>query len=77
MELRQLRYFVKIVELGSMSRAASVLYIAQPALSQQVTGLERDLGQLLIRNARGVAPTAAGRTLYQRAVRILRDVQTA
>jgi LysR family transcriptional regulator, nitrogen assimilation regulatory protein len=44
MNLRQLRYFVKIVELGNMTRAAESLYVAQPALGMQVRQLEEDLG---------------------------------
>ena len=40
MELRQLRYFIRIVDLGSLSRASADLYIAQPALSQQLASLE-------------------------------------
>ncbi len=53
MELRQLRYFVRIVELGSVSRAAKDLYVAQPALSAQMANLESELGvRLLARSVR-------------------------
>lgn len=73
MEIRQLRYFVKIVDIGSMSRASGALFIAQPALSQQITALEEELGcKLLSRNARGVTVTASGSVLYRHAMRILR-----
>lgn len=73
MQFRQLRYFVKIVEAGSLSRAASVVHVAQPALSQQVAELEERFGvELLQRSARGVRPTAAGTVLYKEAVILLR-----
>src|ERR1700730_12833195 len=75
MQFRQLRYFVKIVEAGSFSRAASVVHIAQPALSQQVAELEERLGvALLQRSARGVRPTAAGDILYKEAAAILHQL---
>src|SRR5690606_5758821 len=65
MELRQLRYFVRIVELGSLTRAAKDLYIAQPALSAQISKLENELDiKLLTRSVRGVMPTEAGESLY-------------
>jgi LysR family transcriptional regulator, nitrogen assimilation regulatory protein len=75
MQFRQLRYFVKIVEAGSFSRAASVVHVAQPALSQQVAELEERLGvTLLQRSARGVLPTAAGEVLYKEASAILHQL---
>src|SRR5262249_42780904 len=75
MQFRQLRYFVKIVEAGSFSKAASIVHIAQPALSQQVAELEERLGvTLLQRSARGVRPTAAGEIFYKEASAILRQV---
>jgi LysR family nitrogen assimilation transcriptional regulator len=76
MQLRHLRYFVKIVEAGSFSRAASTIHVAQPALSQQIAELELKLGtSLLQRSARGVRPTAAGEVLYREASTILRLVE--
>jgi LysR family nitrogen assimilation transcriptional regulator len=76
MQLRHLRYFVRIVEAGSFSRAASLVHVAQPALSQQIGELETELGVLLLeRSARGVTPTEAGRILYQHACSILRQVE--
>ena len=61
MDLKQLEYFVRVVELGSFTRAALALDIAQPALSRQVRTLEVELRQnLLVRNGRGVTPTEAG-----------------
>jgi LysR family transcriptional regulator, nitrogen assimilation regulatory protein len=78
MELRQLRYFVAIVDHGSLSRAARVLHIAQPALTQQIQQLEEDLGaQLLHRSAQGVLATDAGKTFYEHAQAILKQVGDA
>lgn len=78
MELRQLRYFLEILEAGSLSRAATSLYIAQPALSQQMQKLEAELGTpLLTRSARGVTPTDAGRRLALHARHILEQVEQA
>jgi LysR family nitrogen assimilation transcriptional regulator len=75
MQLRHLRYFVRIVEAGSFSRAAQLVHVAQPALSQQIGELEVELGVLLLqRSARGVTPTEEGRILYQQACSILRQV---
>jgi LysR family transcriptional regulator, nitrogen assimilation regulatory protein len=75
MQFRQLRYFVKIVDAGSFSRAASVVHVAQPALSQQVAELEERLGVMLLqRSARGVRPTAAGEILYKEASAILHQL---
>lgn len=76
MQFRQLRYFVKIVEAGSFSRAAATIHVAQPALSQQIAELEERLGMLLLhRSARGVRPTPAGETLYREASLILRQLE--
>ncbi|WP_027929130.1 nitrogen assimilation transcriptional regulator NAC [Amycolatopsis thermoflava] len=78
MDTRRLYSFVKIVDAGSITRAADILRIAQPALSQHVSMLERDFKQqLLIRSKRGVAPTEAGRALYRHAQLILRQVEQA
>lgn len=85
MNLRRLQYFVKSIEIGSLTQAAEVLFVAQPALSQQLSVLEHELKQtLLIRNKRGVKPTEAGKVLYRKAQLILRlceqahmEVQTA
>lgn len=76
MQLRHLRYFVKIVEAGSFSRAATTIHVAQPALSQQIAELEEQLGlSLLQRSARGVRPTAAGEVLYREASAILQQME--
>jgi LysR family transcriptional regulator, nitrogen assimilation regulatory protein len=72
MQLRHLHYFVKIVEAGSFSRAATTIHVAQPALSQQIAELEHELNvTLLYRSARGVRPTPAGDILFREAVSIL------
>jgi len=66
MELRHLKYFVKVAELRSVSRAALALNITQPALSRQIKDLERTLGYVLFdRTPRGVALTAAGHGLHR------------
>lgn len=76
MELRQLRYFVRIVDLGSVSKAAADLFIAQPALSRQVAALEAELDSaLLVRSTRGVTPTESGRAFYVQAQAVLRQVE--
>jgi len=78
MELRQLRYFVAIVDHGSLSRAALILHVAQPALTQQLRQLEEELGvQLLHRTAQGVLSTDAGKVFYEHAQAILKQVADA
>ena len=78
MDTRRLFSFVRIVDTGSITRAADVLHIAQPALSQHITALEAQFGQqLLIRSKQGVEPTDAGRALYRHAQIILRQVESA
>lgn len=63
-----------MVEAGSISRAAAALHISQPALSQQIRGLEQSLHtQLLERSSRGARPTGAGRALYRDAFRLVRE----
>ena len=78
MNLRRLKYFVKIVDIGSLTQAADVLHIAQPALSQQIATLEGEFRQqLLVRTKRGVTPTEAGQILYRHAQIILRQIEQA
>lgn len=72
MDIRQLSYFVQVVELGSFSRAAAFLHIAQPALSRQIATLENELKtRLLVRNGRGATPTDSGLRLAEHARLIL------
>jgi LysR family nitrogen assimilation transcriptional regulator len=74
MDLRQLRYFAKVVESGSFSKAANQLRVAQPALSQHVRHMEDELGvTLLYRGAQGVKATEAGDRLLRHATRILAE----
>jgi LysR family tcuABC transcriptional regulator len=78
MELRQLRYFVRVVELGSMGRAASDLGVVTSALSQQISRLEGELAtRLLQRTARGAIPTDAGMAFLQQAQLALRHADDA
>src|SRR6478672_2824877 len=68
MDIRELRSFIHVARAGSFSRAASELYIAQPALSRQIAKLEEEIGvPLLTRYGRGVRLTAAGARLLERA----------
>ncbi|MEQ1955330.1 LysR family transcriptional regulator [Mesorhizobium yinganensis] len=74
MDLRQLRYFVQVVESGSFSKAAAQLHVAQPALSQHVRHMEEELGTTLLhRGTHGVSPTEAGGRLMHHARRILAE----
>src|SRR5438874_11223151 len=76
MELRSLGYFVRIAELGSITRAAAHLRLAQPALTRHVQRLEEELGVALFTRAnRGVRLTEAGQKLLESAARILREVE--
>src|SRR6266700_407899 len=76
MELRSLAYFARIAELGSITRAAAHLRLAQPALTRHVQRLEEELGVALFTRAnRGVRLTEAGQLLLESAIRILRDVE--
>lgn len=78
MDMRQLRYFVQIVESGSLAKASRQLFIAQPALSQNMARLEGEVGKpLLIRSSRGVAPTENGMALYHHAKFMLRQFEQA
>lgn len=68
MELKRLRYFVTVVDEGSITAAAKRLYMSQPPLSTQIKLLEQEVGvPLLIRGTRRVRMTDAGRLLYERA----------
>jgi LysR family transcriptional regulator, nitrogen assimilation regulatory protein len=75
-QFRQLRYFVAVVEAGSISRAAAVVHVAQPALSQQMADLEERIGvKLLHRTPRGIRPTPAGETFFREASSILHRME--
>ncbi|EBY2212609.1 tricarballylate utilization LysR family transcriptional regulator TcuR [Salmonella enterica subsp. enterica serovar Durban] len=78
MELRQLRYFVRIIETGSMGSAAQDLDIGVSALSQQMSRLENELAiRLLQRTSRGVTPTNVGLAFYSQAQLALRHADDA
>lgn len=78
MELRQLRYFVRVVELGSFSQAAADLGLVTSALSQQISRLEGELAvRLLQRGATGVRPTDAGLAFWRQAQLALRHADDA
>lgn len=78
MELRQLRHFVAVADLGHFTRAAESVHLSQSALSASVRALENELGTSLFeRTTRSVLPTAAGRTLYPYAQRLLREAAEA
>lgn len=78
MELRQLRYFVRVVELGSMGRAAQELGVGTSALSQQISRLESELAtRLLQRTSSGVVPTEAGLAFWPQAQLAIRHAQAA
>ncbi|MBU6257086.1 MAG: LysR family transcriptional regulator [Burkholderiales bacterium] len=78
MELRQLRYFVKVVEQGSFSQAAAALGVVTSALSQQISRLEGELcTRLLQRTSKGVLPTEAGLAFWRQAQLALRHADHA
>src|SRR6218665_3573935 len=77
MELCQLRYFVRIVELGSMGRAALDLDMVQSALSQQVSRLEGELSTRLPRRTSRVVATEAGVAFFREAQLTLRHADQA
>ena len=78
MELRQLRYLVRVIELGSISRAALDLELVQSALSQQISRLESELStRLLQRSSKGVTPTEAGLAFFREAQLVLRHAEQA
>jgi DNA-binding transcriptional LysR family regulator len=71
-DLRQLEVFVKVLELGSFSKAGEAVHLAQASVSERIATLENIVGaKLLDRMGRTVAPTKAGELLYQHALRLL------
>ncbi|WP_415646470.1 LysR family transcriptional regulator [Stackebrandtia soli] len=78
MQLHQLRYFTAVADTRHFTKAASVLHIAQPSLSQQIRALEKELGTELFQRARGnITLTDAGEALLPFARRIIADAETA
>ena len=77
-DLRQLEIFCKVVELGSFSKAADAVYLAQASVSERIANLEKMVGvKLLDRLGRQVVPTKAGELLYKHAVLLLDMKRTA
>ena len=77
MNLEQLTGFVEVARLGSFTRAAEELHLAQPSLSRQIASLEQDLGAELLHRARsGSTPTSAGELLLPLARRMLADAES-
>jgi DNA-binding transcriptional LysR family regulator len=77
-DVRQLGYFLAVVEHGGIGRAAEHVHIAQPSLSQAIANLERELGvPLFHRVGRGVVLSEAGRQLIEPARQVLRDLDAA
>lgn len=78
MELRQLKYYCALVEEKNFHKAAEKLFLTQPALSQQISNLEKNLGvQLINRNSRKIIPTEAGLVLYGKAKEIIEMADNA
>ena len=78
MDVRQLRYFLAVAEHGHFTRAAQASAVSQPALSQQIQSLERQLGAPLFdRLSTGAELTTAGRVLREHARRVLREMENA
>ena len=77
-DLRQLEVFVKVLELGSFSKAGEAVHLAQASVSERIATLENMVGaKLLDRMGRTVAPTKAGELLYRHALRLLEMKKTA
>jgi DNA-binding transcriptional LysR family regulator len=78
MDLRQMSYVVAVVDEGGFTRAADVMHVAQPSLSQAVRSLEAELGvELFHRTSRSVRLTSAGEAFLEPARQALRDAATA
>lgn len=78
MNSKQLQYFLVTVEKGSIAAAARELDIAQPAISQQLANLEREMGSSLFeRSFKGVSLTAAGKVFEKHAKKLIEDINTA
>ena len=75
MDIRQLRYFIEVLEAGSLRKAADHLRIAQTALGRQVRLLESEFGKkLILRHSKGISPTPAGQRLQFYAHELLQSV---
>lgn len=78
MDFKQLKAVVTVAEVGSVTRAAELLYLAQPAVTRQIRALERELGVVLFERTReGMRPTDAGTAMVRRARRALHELERA
>src|SRR4051812_15503359 len=78
MDLKQIESFVRVAELGSLTRAGFQLGVTQPSLSRQIRALEQEFGErLLYRNGRGVTLTDVGKSLLPHFHSILAEVRAA
>ena len=76
MLLKQLKYFISIIEKGNFTEAAEENYISQSAISQQIQSLENELGyKLLIREKRTFTLTPAGKYIYNQSKNILENIE--
>lgn len=76
MKKQQLRYFVEVVDSGSINKASEKLYVSQPSLSRSIQSLEEEMGkELIIRSNHGVTLTPTGRLMYYYAQSILSQFQ--
>ncbi len=77
MVIRQLEYFIQICKVGSFTKAAEVLMVSQPTLSQQIRLLEHEFGvSLFDRVGRGIEITEAGKILFQKSIAIMGMIVT-
>ncbi|MFF0696583.1 LysR family transcriptional regulator [Streptomyces sp. NPDC003236] len=78
MDIKQLRALVTVAEVGSVTRAAELLHLVQPAVTRQIRTLEQELGVALFERTRqGMQPTPAGTTMVERARRALNELERA
>ena len=78
MDVRQLRYFLAVVDHGTVHRAAEVLYVAQPSISHSLRRLEEDLGaELFMRRGRGLVLSSAGKALVEPARQVVHSLEVA
>ncbi|MEU1181114.1 LysR family transcriptional regulator [Streptomyces sp. NPDC005820] len=78
MDLKQLKALVTVAEVGSVTRAAELLHLVQPAVTRQIRTLEEELGVALFERTRqGMRPTEAGTVMVERARRALNELERA
>jgi DNA-binding transcriptional LysR family regulator len=78
MDIRQLRYFLAVVDQGTIHRAAGVLYVAQPSISHSLRRLEEELGtELFLRRGRGLVLSSAGEALVEPAREVVQLLEVA